>query len=183
MISGGGLHRPLGIASDSRGNMWVSNSTWVIGPPCGGEFHPQGGPGGGGTVTLIKSNGELAAKNPIKGAGLQNPWGVAIDGNDNVWVANFGGQRLSELCGMRTRNCPVGKRRTGASISPRRTGYGFDGLTRDTGIAVDPSGNVWLANNWKQVPIQTNPGAYQIVAYLGIASPIRTPLIGAPERP
>jgi hypothetical protein len=56
-------------------------------------------------------------------------------------------------------------------------------LTRDTGIAIDPSGNVWLANNWKNVPIQTNPGGYQIVAYLGVAAPIKTPLIGPPERP
>ena len=80
-------------------------------------------------------------------------------------------------------NCPAGKRRTGASISPRRTGYGFNGLVRNTGVAIDPSGNVWLANNWKNVPIQTNPGGYQIVAYLGLAAPVKTPLVGEPEQP
>ncbi len=182
LVAGGGLHRPMGIASDSRGNMWVANSTWVV-APCVGEFHPQGGPKEGGTVTLIKSNGELADQNPISGAGLHTPWGIAVDGDDNVWVANFGGKRLSELCGMRPASCPPGKQSTGASISPRKTGYGFDGLVRNTGVAVDPSGNVWLANNWKQVPIQSNPGGYQIVAYLGLAAPIKAPLIGPPEEP
>ena len=52
-----------------------------------------------------------------------------------------------------------------------------------TGVAIDPSGNVWLANNWKNVPIQTNPGGYQIVAYLGLAAPTRSPQIGPPEQP
>ena len=44
------------------------------------------------------------------------------------------------------------------NLPARRSGYGFDGLVRNTGVAVDLSGNVWLANNWKNVPIQTNPG-------------------------
>ncbi len=181
-VKGGGLHRPLGIASDSKGNVWVGNSTWVV-APCVGEFHPQSGPGKGGSVTLIKSNGQVAAGNPFSGGGILNAWGVAVDGDDNVWVANFTGSRLSELCGTSPRNCPAGKRRTGASISPAKSGYGFDGLVRNTGVAVDPSGNVWLANNWKTKPIQSNPGGYQIVAYLGLATPVKTPLLGPPRTP
>lgn len=182
LYSGGGLHRPLGIAADSRGNVWVSNSTWVV-APCVGEFHQQSGPGGGGTVTLIRSDGKLAADSPISSGGLRNPWGIAIDGDDHAWVANFGGRRLTELCGAQIRTCPPGKRRIGAAISPEGTGYGFDGLVRNTGVAIDPSGNVWLANNWKNAPIQTNPGGYQIVAFLGLAAPVKAPQIGPPERP
>jgi DNA-binding beta-propeller fold protein YncE len=181
-IEGGGLHRPLGIASDSRGNMWVGNSTWVV-APCAGEFHPEGGPSKGGSVTLIKANGELAAKSPYRNGGIKNAWGTAVDGNDTVWVANFSGKRLAQLCGMRTRACPPGKRKVGAPISPAGTGYGFDGLERVTGLQVDPSGNVWAVNNWRPVPIQRNPGGFQIVAYLGVAAPIKTPLIGQPEAP
>ena len=84
---------------------------------------------------------------------------------------------------MKARNCPPGKRRPGAAISPEKKGYHFNGLTRNTGVAVDPSGNVWLVNNWKNAPVQTNPGGYQIVAYLGMAAPVKTPLIGVPEQP
>jgi hypothetical protein len=31
-----------------------------------------------------------------------------------------------------------------------------------TGIAIDPSGNVWLANNWKEILLQWNPGGNSI---------------------
>ena len=181
-FQGGGLHRPMGLATDSEGNVWVSNSTWVV-APCVGTFHPEGGPGKGGSVTLIRKSGKISSQSPYRGGGLKNAWGIAVDGADNVWVANFSGRRLSELCGMKVKNCPVGKRRVGAAISPEKRGYHFNGLVRNTGVAVDPSGNVWLANNWKNVPVQTNPGGYQIVAYLGMAAPVKTPLIGVPEQP
>jgi hypothetical protein len=181
LVTGGGLHLPMGIAGDSNGYMWVSNSKWVTAPCPGGAA--VSGPGeGGGNVTLIEPGGEVAPGNPIEGAGLNNPWGIAVDGDQNVWVANFGGRRLTELCGTEPGNCPAGKRKTGGAISPK-SGYGFDGLVRNTGVAIDPSGNVWLANNWKNVPIQTNPGGYQIVAYLGLAAPTRAPQIGPPRRP
>jgi hypothetical protein len=185
LASGAGLHLPMGVAGDSNGYMWVSNNKWVV-APCPGkvptkEAEEKVGKGGG-SVTLLKPSGEPVSDNPIKGGGLNNPWGIAVDGADQVWVANFGGRRLSELCGTTPRNCPPGKRRPGAAISPK-SGYGFDGLVRNTGVAIDPSGNVWLANNWKNAPIQTNPGGYQIVAYLGLAAPVRAPQIGPPEQP
>jgi hypothetical protein len=116
----------------------------------------------------------------ITGGGLTNPWGVAVDGHDNVWISNFGGQRLSEFCGHRPANCPRGTR-MGQPITPD-TGYGFDGLVRNTGVQIDPSGNVWVANNWKSYPFPgRNPGGYQMVVFIGLAGPIRTPLIGPPR--
>jgi hypothetical protein len=185
LTGGGGMHLPMGIASDSNGYMWVSNSKWVV-APCPGKVAPKAVEEklgkGGGTVTLLKPSGEPVGDDPISGGGLNNPWGIAVDGADQVWVANFGGRRLSELCGTEPRNCPPGRRRPGAAISPK-SGYGFDGLVRNTGVAIDPSGNVWLANNWKNAPVQTNPGGYQIVAYLGLAAPVRSPQIGPPGQP
>ncbi len=175
-VAGGGLNKPMGIASDSRGNMWIANSG-VVDVPC-----PDGGlstTGKGGSVTLIRADGAAQGK-AFTGGGLTIPWGVAVDGNDDVWVANFGGKRLSEFCGVHTARCPRGVR-TGEAITPP-SGYGFNGLVRNTGVQVDPSGNVWLANNWKTFPIPTaNPGGYQLVVYIGLAGPIRTPLIGPPH--
>jgi sugar lactone lactonase YvrE len=186
LVSGGGLHLPLGVVADNNGYVWVSNSKWVV-APCENkvpakEASEDAGKGGG-AVTLIKPNGKIAPDQPIKSGGVVNPWGITVDGDDNVWVANFSGQRLTELCGSDPQSCPPGKRKTGDAISPEKTGYGFDGLVRNTGVVVDPSGNVWLANNWKRVAIQSNPGGYQIVAYLGLAAPVRSPQIGPPEAP
>jgi hypothetical protein len=167
----------MGIAADIQGNMWVANSGFADVPcPTGGpppHNHPA-------TITLINNNGTLAKGQPFTGGGLTAPWGVAVDGHDNVWVSNFSGQRLSEFCGTDTRNCPRGTH-TGQPISPA-TGYGFDGLVRNTGVAIDPSGNVWVVNNWKTYPFpQRNPGGYQMVVFIGLAAPLRTPLIGPPR--
>ena len=164
-FSGGGLSHPLGVAVDSRDNAWVANSGFVD-IPC-----PQVNVGSlGGSVTLI-ANGQPTN---FTGGGLTIPWGIAVDGNDTVWVANFAGKRLSQFCGADPSKCPAGFT-TGQAISPAVSGYGFDGLVRNTGVAVDPSGNVWLCNNWKEVPIQANPGGYEIVTYVGVAAPVTRP--------
>ena len=173
-ISGGGIDRPMGVATDSRGNAWVANFSvpFICETP---EPPFDNNP----SVTLLSSDGAPDASSPFTGGGLVAPWGITVDGDDNVWVGNFAGQRISQLCGTRTKHCPPGSE-TGDPISPAN-GYEFGGLTRLTGIAVDPSGNVWAANNWEQIPIQSNPGGHQIVAFLGAAAPLKTPVIGVPR--
>jgi Bacterial Ig-like domain (group 3) len=173
-VTGGGLRAPMGIAIDSLGNAWVANSH-LINPPCPTvDINPSGA----ASITEITPDGRPANGSPFTGGGLTLPWGVAVDGSDNIWVANFSGQHLSELCGARAQ-CPVGTC-TGMPISPA-AGYTSDGLVRNTGVAVDPSGNVWLANNWLNVPVQTNPGGHEFVVFIGVATPIKTPLIGPPS--
>jgi hypothetical protein len=175
-IQSGGLDKPLGIAADTLGDMWVANSGLVTVPCATSDVETQSS---GGSLTFINANG-VPAVTSYTGGGLTVPWGLAVDGADHVWVANFAGQRLSEFCGVRPATCPPGKDARGMPISPP-SGYGFDGLVRNTGVQIDPSGNVWVCNNWKTIPIQTNPGGYQVVAFVGLAHPIRTPLIGPPR--
>ncbi len=170
------IRRPMGLATDSKGNIWVANSGKVY-FPCNPPLRPLTGTG---SVTLLNHNGVVQQGSPFTGGGTKMPWGIAVDGNDNVWVANFNKQTLGNVCGVRPNHCPPGTD-TGDPIAPN-SGYGFDGLVRNTGVAVDPSGNVWLANNWLQVPVQTNPGGHQIVAFLGLAAPLKTPVIGPPRR-
>jgi len=176
-ISGGFLKRPMGIAPDSRGNMWVANSG-IVELPC--PFTgPVPEPPLDGSVALLGPDGTPKAQ--FRGAGMTIPWGIAVDGNDNVWVGNFQGQRVSEICGLRVKRCRPGGG-PGSPISPE-SGYGFDGLVRNTGVAIDPSGNVWLTNNWKLLPPPANPGGYEIVAFIGLGGPLKTPTIGTPRRP
>ncbi len=70
---------------------------------------------------------------------------------------------------------------TGDPISPDG-GYSSDALVRNTGVAIDPSGNVWLANNWETFPVQQNPGGHEIVVFIGLAKPVQAPLIGPPQK-
>jgi len=168
---------PLGIASDRLGNAWVSNSAAIPSPCKSGQSLPAVSGTHHGSIVQVGPDGTLTK---YTGAGLTIPWGIAVDGDDNIWVANFAGQRVSHLCGARPATCPTGT--AGDPISPSG-GYAFDGLQRNTGVEIDPSGNVWLTNNWKKVPLQVNPFGRGLVAYLGMAAPVRAPLIGPPQRP
>ncbi|MCQ6555810.1 hypothetical protein NPS70_21795 [Streptomyces sp. C10-9-1] len=187
-VEGGGIKRPMGIASDSLGNVWVSNGGVVV-APCEGTTpamlaeavvdivtrHVDA------SVTMIRPDGSTPSE-PFVNDGLFLPWGMAVDGNDTVWVSNFGGRRVANLCGARVSACPPGLT-TGDPISPADTGYTSDGLERNTAVQIDPSGNVWLTNNWRNVPVQTNPGGLEMVVFVGLAAPVRTPLLGPPRQP
>lgn len=171
---------PLGAASDSLGNVWVSNSGVIKIPCTTGETLEVPGPDVelSGSVVQVGPDGSLTR---FSGAGMTIPWGIAVDGDDNLWVANFAGERLSHLCGARVSTCPSGT--VGAPISPSDTGFAFDGLQRNTGVQVDSAGNIWLTNNWIRIPVQTDPFGDGLVVYLGMAAPVRTPLIGTPQQP
>jgi hypothetical protein len=177
----------MGIASDSLGNLWVSNSG-IITIACDGTTVPTlfqitlltldpEFTGENASVTMIGPDGTPVG--PYKGGGLLIPWGIAVDGNDNVWVANFQGSAVSQLCGAAPGNCPPGLE-TGDPISPEG-GYFSDGLKRNTGVQIDPSGNVWLANNWEILADPQNPGGHEMVVFIGLAKPVQAPLIGPPN--
>jgi hypothetical protein len=145
-----------GIAIDSVGNIWL-------------------GAGGDNLVYHLDRFGTVVSS--YQGGGLDGPWGVCLDGKDNLWAANFGplrkdstdySGRLTCLAGA---NNPDGLR-IGTPISPE-SGYTLptageqvllhDGtplygpgadpclipMMRTTGVNVDQAGNVWTCNNWK----------------------------------
>ncbi len=181
-----GIFLPMGIASDTLGNVWVANSgiTRIV---CDGMTVPTlfdiilltedpffTGPNA--SVTMI--DGEGTPTGPFKGGGLLVPWGMAVDGDDNVWVSNFQGGKLSQFCGA-AGNCPPGVE-AGDPIAP--DGYFFDGLKRNTAAEIDPSGNVWVTNNWEIFAVPQNPGGKSLVMFVGLAKPAQAPLIGPPQK-
>jgi sugar lactone lactonase YvrE len=163
----GPARKPLGVAVDENGYAWVANSG-LVGLPCPlFDVTPTFG-----SISLVPPG--LGSAVNFSGGGLTVPWGITTDGSGIVWVANFASKRLSQFCGTNTAACPPGLA-TGDNISPDVTGYGFDGLSRNTGVVVDQAGNVWLANNWKEDAVQTNPGGYEMVAFVGMATPVQVP--------
>jgi sugar lactone lactonase YvrE len=207
---------PTGIAVDSQGNVWVNNSLgtpslvekltlvwdkitgWVKGAFSHGSADQQAvlfrslyqtiTKFPGGNVTLFHPDGTEAPGSPFDGGkSIIAPWGIAVDGNDNIWVANATGRSFTELCGVRTQTCPPGSK-VGDPISPVKTGYFGQGLQILTDIAIDPAGNVWLANNWDQADVgmsqipdpalSTRMGGDGFIVFFGLAKPVKTPLIG-----
>jgi hypothetical protein len=199
-----------GLGIDSQGNVWVTNR---LGNSMRGELTVAdmiarlefgGNPdevltrtmskhrGGDGSVTLLKPDGSEYPGSPFKGGGLPGPWAAVIDGNDNVWVSNFAAPNspITQLCGVRTENCPPGTR-TGDQISPPG-GYVGGGLQMQTDLAIGPAGDVWVMNNWQDIdscfgvpdePLSTRCGGQGVTIFFGMAKPVRAPQIGPARQP
>ena len=71
------------------------------------------------------------------------PWGVSIDGNDDVWVGNFWGRGVVLMAGAEPKGHPAGTK-PGDVIHQFQSGS----IQMLTDVAIDPAGNVWAANNW-----------------------------------
>src|SRR5215467_8056792 len=147
--------------------------------------------GGDGSVTLLRPDGTQYPGSPFTGGGLPGPWAVVVDGNDNVWISNFAmpNSPIVQLCGVRTENCPPGFK-TGDQISPPG-GYVGGGLQRQVDVAISPSGDVWVTNNWQDIDscypnaseaLSTRCGGQGVVVFFGMAKPVRTPQIGPARR-
>lgn len=164
-----GFKRPMGITSTSNGELWVANSG-LIDLPCPDKDVTADPP-----PSVSHIDPATHAVTTFSGGGLLIPWGISVDGHDNIWVSNFGGKRVSAFCGRDdSPYCPEGVDK-GDSLSPDGAGYTFDGLTRSTAVQADTAGNLWVTNNWMEQPVETNPGGYHVVVYLGIAGPIQPP--------
>ena len=199
-----GGHSGKGMAIDSQGNAWIANTLGTGLDPrvklrllelklTGrmSEFHRvvfdylNGNPTLG-SISMLRPDGTPAPGSPFHGGGSWGSWGVVIDGNDNVWSSNFMGASITELCGARTETCPAGMK-TGDPISPSN-GFVGGGMQLLTDIAIDPAGNVWVADNWQRPESCFAPfakeasstlcGGNGLTVFYGMAKPVRAPQIG-----
>ncbi|HTO73978.1 MAG TPA: hypothetical protein VMJ30_09165 [Gemmatimonadales bacterium] len=202
-----GGHSGKGMAIDSQGNAWITNTAGdglddrtkakllelklthnmkeldrvVV------DFlktHHKG------SVTMLRPDGSQAPGSPFTAGGsIWGAWAAVIDGNDQVWISDLVGTNLVHLCGARTETCPPGMK-TGDPISPPG-GYVGGGMQWLTDVAVDPAGNVWVADNWQDPdacfgkaaePQSTRCGGNGLTVFYGMAKPVRAPQIG-PAQP
>jgi streptogramin lyase len=199
-----------GLNVDSQGNVWVTNrlgNSWRRGVLMA-ELLVEVLRGGnvdstltramsrqtasdGGSVTLLRPDGSHYPGSPFTAGGLPGPWAVVVDGNDNVWISNFAmpNSPITHLCGVRTENCPPGFK-TGDQIAPPN-GYVGGGLQMQTDLAISPTGDVWVMDNWETIascygdPVEalsTRCGGQGVTIFHGMAKPVRAPQIG-PARP
>lgn len=121
------------IDVDSQGNAWLASQ-------------------GDNQIYGFKPNGEAIGS--FSGGGINGPWGLCIDGEDNIWVANFGPLELdnnftnggiSKLAGVNRATRPPGK-----SIG--------DPLSPDTGYTVQSAGSEVLLSDGTPL-YGTGPGA------------------------
>jgi hypothetical protein len=196
-ITGPGLARPFSIALDASGTAWVTTNSLApklpgsvsritadgtvlptitgagLRSPMGVAFDSKGVAWVGNffsdSITRITSDGKASA---IKVPAAFGSWGVAVDGSDHVWVAGFQRENVTELDD------------DGTPVSSAKTGFTSKAFQHITALQIDPSGNVWLANNWSSgSSLAQFVGGNGLVKLVGAATPVATPLIGLPKRP
>ena len=145
--SGGSLSGPWGLAANTN-SMWAGNAT---------SSTITGMALTGGTGTTYGSITSLAS-----------PRFLAVDGSGNVWASNFNSTSVSELSSSGTILSP----QTSGTAPANVLGYAHSGLSSPTGITIDPSGNVWIAND---VAATASVGA-SVFELVGAASPTVTPI-------
>jgi hypothetical protein len=189
------------LALDSKENVWVANNMDIHTPLpkipdhasimeqfkiiTDGMFKYIMTPPGHitGAVNMIRPDGTQPAPEGFTGPGESIPWGINLDGNDDVWVGNMWGRCATLLAGDNSAGHPPGTK-TGDTLHMFQSGS----IQMVTDVSIDPAGNVWVANNWNSLEAAASPdpkrptstwggGAGFTVIY-GVASPVQSPRIG-----
>jgi len=138
---------PAYLAVDQNGSLWIPNQN--------ANFIQSVVP------SAATASGTANAYNvnytEYTGGGLATTGAVAVDGANNIWVANLNQHYVSEFTNSGT---PL------TGTGGYAGGFGSNGGNR---VAIDGSGNVWL-------PV---PNGNNVVVMVGAAAPVITPLVTA----
>ena len=135
------LTRPIGVAMDSAGNLYIYATD------SGGDFLIRK-VDSTGTITKVAGPGTPGSSGSsfaFSQAQIARPTGVAVDSLGNLYIADTWDNRIRKID-------PTG---TITTVAGARGGFGGDGgpavqaqLTRPTGVAVDGAGNLYITDTW-----------------------------------
>jgi hypothetical protein len=141
----GGLSAPEGVALDSQGNLYVADrggNRVLVYPPNSTTAARSYGQGGSLTSNSINNGqGPLVAT----ADGLQAPFSVALDQNDNLYIADGGNHRVvfyPKDATTATRVYGQPNFTTNSVVAPPTA----DTLNAPWGVAVDRDGNLYVAD-------------------------------------
>lgn len=195
-------HAGLGVralALDSKSNVWAVSNMSLDFPvpkvPDGAsimeQFKLMGAamlqyPKPTGLASMIRPDGTQPDPAGYTGGGAVDvPWGVNIDGNDDVWIGNLSPRKRAVvyMAGADTKGHPAGTR-TGDVIHVFQSGS----IQMLTDVNIDPAGDVWAANNWNDAqaatsgdpfrPTSTWGGGSGLTVIYGVAAPVKPPRMG-----
>jgi hypothetical protein len=134
------LNLPYGVTLDGNGNLFIGDY--------GGHIRKV--VLATGIITTVAGNGTYSFSGdggPATSAGLFDPFGVAVDSSGNLYIADYANERIREV------SAATGIITTIAGNGTQ--GYSGDGgpatsaeLSGPLGLAVDPSGNVFIADTY-----------------------------------
>lgn len=151
------MQLPSGIAVDSNGNVFVSPDcvTSSLGMSRVSAMSSASASSCGGSLSvqeLVAVNGSVPASPVIVPLGsFVEPADLTVDGNGNLYVADFGGHSVYEILAVNGSIAPSSTIRTIAT---------FTGTYGPAGVAVDGNGNVFAA-------VPASNAVYEVLAVNG----------------
>jgi len=112
----GGLNLPGSLAIDSAGNVWVANYF-------------------GGVASKFSNTGTPAAASGYSASGLQESFGIAVDGQDTAWIANENGNSTGSVTHL-----------SGSGADLSGSGYSGGGIYYPMSVAATSGGQIWVAD-------------------------------------
>jgi hypothetical protein len=112
----GGLNLPGALAIDSTGNVWVANYF-------------------GGAASEFSNTGVPASPGGYAATGLQESFGIAVDGQDSAWITNANGDSTGSVTHLSS---------SGVDLSG--SGYTGGGLYYPMAVAATSGGEIWVAD-------------------------------------
>src|ERR1017187_1681268 len=147
------LNVPEGVAIDSAGNLYIADSS-------NNRIRRVSG----GTITTMAGNGTATFAGdggPAMSASLSEPFAVAVDSAGNLYIADYGNERVRKVSGG-TIMTVAGNGTLGFS--------GDDGtatnasIDRPEGVALDSAGNLYIADNFHSRIRKVSGGTITTVA-------------------
>jgi hypothetical protein len=159
-FTGAGLNAPSGIAIDNSSRLWAANTNFSF------TTGQQSGPS---SLSVLTNSGTAVSGSNGYGnatAGVANI--LSIDGNGSAWTALC----TSQCIGGSVPDSVMEISSTGTVLSPAG-GFQNDSFASPQAVAIDSSGNVWVANSGGQS--NSTPGS--VTELVGLAGPVRTPTV------
>ena len=169
---GVGLNQSYGIAIDRFDNVWVTNEQSVT---AANNHHT-------GSISKFSSAGVELSGYGYAGGGIYYPLAAAADSNGEIWIADYGssaatllandGSPISGGSGYGTSALPFTSavaidashnawfavQGGAARVTPAGAVSSFSCCTGPAGIAIDLSGNVWVADYSASAIVKLTPG-------------------------
>ena len=142
-ISANSLYSPSGVVLDSSGNMYIADTGnnrvlyYASGSPTATRVYGQGG----SFTSNTANNGGISANS------LSSPVGLALDSSGNLYVADYGNNRvLYYASGSTTATRVYGQVGNFTSNTANNGALSNTTLSAPTGVAIDSSGNLYVAD-------------------------------------
>jgi len=129
-----GLNFPYGVVTDAAGNIYVADS--------GNDQIKKITPGG--VVTVFAGSGTLgSADGSGASASFNRPWGITMDKNGNIYVADAGNNKIRKIntAGVVTTIAGNGTKGSGDGIGSQVS------FNNPSGVAIDATGNIYVVDS------------------------------------